>query len=120
VLTRPPSVTVTLGLVFLGAIIWLALGVLLAFNAHPAFPDEPFVRGWMAVLSLIAAFALLLLRIFLAQRRRPAYYAALGALALASLAIFLDDVGLVDLVVLAVFLIPLILLVKDRAWYTGA
>jgi hypothetical protein len=118
--TRPPSVTLTLGLVLLGAIIWLVFGVLLALNAHPAFPDEPFVRGWMTALSLGAGCALLFLLILLAQRRRPAYYAALGALALASVAIFLDDVGLVDLVVLAVFLMPLILLVKDRAWYTGA
>ena len=117
---RPITVTLALHLILVAAAIWLVLGVLLALNAHPAFPDDPLVRGWMAALSFAAGCAVLLVLTFLARRRRPAYFAALGVLTAASLAIFLDDVGLVDLVVLAVFLTPLILLIKDRAWYLSA
>ncbi|MFH1185981.1 MAG: hypothetical protein V1755_13225 [Chloroflexota bacterium] len=114
---RPLSVTITLALIFLGAISWLALGSMLALNAHPAFPDDPSIRGAMAVASTGAALILFVLALLLEKRRRFAYFGALAALAAASLAIFLDDVGAVDLAVLAISAVPLMLLIKDRAWY---
>jgi len=117
---RPRSVTITLGMILLGAVIWLVFGILLALNAHPAFPDDVTARSGMAVLSVAAACAILVL-LYLLRRRRPlAYFVMLGILAAASLAVFLDDVGLVDLVFLGITLIPLGLLLRDRAWYTSA
>ena len=114
---QPGSVTVTLGLVLLGGVTWLVFGILLALYAHPGFPDKPAIRGLMALLSVAAGCAVLVLLIFLKRRHRLAFFALLAVLAAASLAIFLDDVGIIDLVVLAVFIIPLALLIKDRAWY---
>jgi len=117
---RPLSVTVTLVLILLSALIWIAFGVALAFDAHPAFPDEPLVRDLMAVLSVAAGCVVLVVLFFLGKRRPLAFLAMLGVLAVASLVIFLDDVGLVDLVFLAINLIPLGLLIKDKAWYKPA
>ena len=114
----PRTVKITLGLILLDAIIWLGLGVLLVLDAHPAFPDQPLVRGWMALLSIAAGCVVLVLLRFLAKPKGLAFFGMLGVLVAASLAVFLDDIGLVDLVVLLVFLIPLVLLIKDRAWYT--
>jgi hypothetical protein len=74
----------------------------------------------MAVLSIVAGCVILGVLLFLGKRRRLAFFAMLGILTVASLVIFLDDVGLVDLAFLALNLIPLALLIKDRAWYKPA
>jgi hypothetical protein len=117
---RPVSITITLILILLGALVWLALGVALALNAHPGFPDELLARGLMAALSITAGCVVFVALFFLARRRRLAYIAMLGILAIASLVVFMDDVGLVDVMFLALNLIPLVLLIKDRAWYKPA
>lgn len=117
---RPLAITVTFALILLGAIIWLAFGVLLALNAHLAFPDDPLLRGAMAGLSIAAGCTLVALLIFLARHRRMAFFGMLTALIAASLAIFFDDVGLIDALVLAIFMLPVVLLIRYRAWYLHA
>jgi hypothetical protein len=114
----PLSVAITRGLILAGALIWLLLAVLLALNAHPAFPDDPLIRNVMAVASLVAGCDLVLLTL-LRQRRRLAYFGMLAALALSAL-FFIDDVGLVDLLFLAITIIPSGLLIRDRRWYLRA
>lgn len=113
----PPSVAITHGLILLGAVIWFLLAILLALNAYPAFPDDPLIRNVMAVLSLAAGLVVLVLLILLRQRRRLAYFGLLAALAAAALALIFDDVGPVDLLFLAITIIPIGLLIRDRAWY---
>ena len=114
---RPRSVTVTYGFIILNIIIWFALGLIIAFNLHPAMPDQPLVKGIMAILSFAAAGILLGVFIFLRKRSRTAYYLALAFFCVSSLLTIFDDVGPVDLVALAFSIIPIILLVKDRDWY---
>jgi hypothetical protein len=113
----PPSVWIAHGLILLGALIWLLWAILLGLNAHAAFPDDPLIRGAMAVMSVVAGIVVLILLALLRQRRRFAYFGLLVALAAAALALFFDDVGLVDLLFLAITIIPIGLLIKDRAWY---
>lgn len=114
---RPLSVTLTYGFIILNIIIWFALGIIIAFDLHPAMPDQPFVKGIMAFLSFVAAGALLVTFIFLRKHIRAAYYLMLIGLGLATLLTIFDDFGLVDLAALALSLIPLILLIKDRERY---
>ena len=114
---RPLSVTITSVLIVLSAIIWLILGILLALDAHPGFPDDPLIRAWMAALSIAAACILFMLVIYLEKRLRLAYFGMLAALAAAALVIFLDQVGPVDLMVLVINVIPLALLIKNRRLY---
>ncbi len=71
----------------------------------------------MASLSFCAAALLLVLFFQLRKRFRPAWFAALGSLVVASLLTIFDDFGWSDLVVLILNFIPIFLLVKDRAWY---
>jgi hypothetical protein len=115
--TRPRSVTVTYGFIILNISIWFALGIIIALNLHPAMPDQPLVKGIMAILSFAAAGTLLGIFIFLRKHNRPSYYLALAFFCVSSLLTIFDDVGLVDLVALAFSIIPLILLIKDRGWY---
>ena len=103
--------------ILLNALVWLALGMIIALHAHPALPDNPIVQGGMAFLSFCAAGLLLGLFIFLLRRVRIAWFAALGILAVTSILAIFDDFGWSDLVVLVVNLVPMILLIKDRAWY---
>lgn len=118
--THPRSVAVTRVLILIGALIWILLAVLLTLNAHPAFPDDPLARNVMAILALGAGLVLLALLILLRRGLRLAYFGMLAALVASALALFFDDVGAVDLVFLAISLVPLGLLIKDRSWYLGA
>jgi lysylphosphatidylglycerol synthetase-like protein (DUF2156 family) len=114
---RPFSVTLAFVFVGLNALVWLAFAVIIAFNAHPSLPVQPLIKGSMAFLSFAAAAILVGLFIFLAKRSRIAYTLALSLFAVSSLLTIFDDFGLADLVVLAINIIPIVLLIKDRAWY---
>jgi hypothetical protein len=114
---RPLSVTVTYGFIILNIIIWFMLGIIILVNLHPAMSDQPLVKGVMTTLSFVAASALLVTFIFLHKHNRAAYYLMLIGLGFATLLPIFDDFGLVDLAALALSLIPLTLLIKDRQWY---
>ena len=116
----PRSVAIAHALILLGALIWFLLAVLLALNAHPGFPNDPLTRNVMAILSLVAGCVILVLLILLRQRRRLAYFGMLAALAAAALSLFFDDVGQADLLFLAITIIPIALLIRDRPWYLAA
>ena len=114
---RALSVRVVFLLITLDTLLWLALGLIIAVDAHPALPVQPNIKTMMAILSLVAAGALLGLSMFLAKRNRVAYYLTLAFFLVASLLIILDEMGWIDLVVLAIQIIPIILLLKERTWY---
>lgn len=114
---RPLSVTVTLVFILLNILVWLVLGITIAVNAHPAIPDVPLMKGIMAFLSLAIAGILLGLFIFVLKHGRIAYYLTLAFFVVASLLTIFDDVGLSDIVVLIINIVPIVLLIKDRAWY---
>jgi hypothetical protein len=116
-LTRPRSVSIVLFFVCLNALVWLGLGLSMAFNLHPAMPDIPLLTGIMAVLSLAMAGLWLGTFSLLQKRTRIGYFGTLGLLAITCLLLIFDDFGLIDLVVLLINLLPLGLLLKDRAWY---
>jgi peptidoglycan/LPS O-acetylase OafA/YrhL len=114
---RPLSVTLTYGFIILNIIVWFSLGIIIAFNLHPAMPNQSLVKGIMSALSFAAAGVLLVIFIFLKKHSRVAYYLMLIGLGVATLLTIFDDFGPADLAVLALSLIPLILLIKDRQWY---
>jgi hypothetical protein len=117
---RPLSVSVTLIFILLNALVWLALGTIIAANAHPALPDLPLLKGVMAFLSFANAVILLCLFVFLGKRNRIAYFIALVLLVGSSLLTIFDQFGLVDLVILVINIVPIIFLLKDRTWYLQA
>jgi chromate transport protein ChrA len=114
---RPLTVTINLVIILLNALIWLALGIIIAANAHPGLPDLPAMKGIMAFLSIAMAGILLGLTIFLFKRSRTAYYLTLAFFIFTSLLTIFDNVGLADFIFLIISLIPVILLIKDRVWY---
>jgi hypothetical protein len=114
---RPVSVNVTLIFMLLNALIWLAFGVIVAANLHPALHVPPLIKMIIAILAFGASGALLGAFFLLQKRSRIVYFLTLTLLSAISLLTFFDQVGLVDLAVLGVNIIPIILLVKDRKWH---
>ncbi len=103
--------------ILLNALIWFAFGLIIAANAHPAIRDEPLVTGIMAALGFVTAGMLLVLFVFLRKRSLVAYFLALPLLSGISLLTITDEFGIFDFAVLSINIIPLFLLIKDRAWY---
>jgi lysylphosphatidylglycerol synthetase-like protein (DUF2156 family) len=114
---RPRTVSITLIFIILNSLIWFTLGVLVAADAHPSLPDLPLLKGIMAFASLTIGVILLILSFYLYKRSRIAFYFALILLIAMALLTFFDQVGWIDLLILAINLVPIILLIKDRSWY---
>ena len=117
---RPLTVIVTSVFVLLNSLIWLALGILIATGLHPGMSVPAGTRSIMAFLSFAIVAVLLGLFIFLNKGSRTAYYLILAFFTFTAVLTFFDDVGWSDLLVLLINIIPLILLIKDRAYYLPA
>src|SRR4030042_5536889 len=114
---RPLSVTIALGFILINSLVWLLFGAIITVNAHPALPAQPLAKGIMAFLSIAIAGFLLTMFFFIQKHNRLAYFLTLACFLVTSLLSIFDDFGLANLVVLAVNLIPILLLLKDRIWY---
>ncbi len=114
---RPFTVTLTSVFIIINALILLALGIIIGVNAHPALPVSPELKWIMAILSLVMAGILVWMFIFLHRGCRIAFYLMVVLLGFVAFLTIFDDVGLSDIFVLVLNLIPIILLIKDRKWY---
>jgi hypothetical protein len=113
----PATVLAALLLLALDALLWFAFGVAAATGSIVSFAAMPAVQWVMAGLAWASAAALAILTILLSRRIRLAFYLVVILLAIIAVLSITDQVGLLDLASLAVSVIPLVLLLKDRAWY---
>lgn len=95
---------------------WFAFGVVVAAGGIASI-DAPAVRWVMAGLAWASAAALAGLAVLLGRRVRLAFFAAVLLLAIIAALSVTDQFGLIDLAALALSVIPLALLIKDRDWY---
>jgi hypothetical protein len=116
---RPITVTLNYVFIIVNFIIWLGLGLIIAVNAHPALSIPPVLKGIVAAMSIGMAGILLILFILLIRGSIKAYYFTLAFFGATALLTIFDDVGVSDIVVLIVNIIPIILLILDRKWYLG-
>jgi LPXTG-motif cell wall-anchored protein len=114
---RPLTVTVTLVFILLNAFLWLALGFIIALNALPGLAELPDTNGILAILSIAVGGILLALTFFLYKQSRNAFFLTVAFFVFTSILVIFDDVGLADVIFIVISLIPVILLIKDRAWY---
>jgi len=101
--TRPLSVRLNLIFIFLNFLVWLVLGVIIAANLQPSLPAQRLLKGIMAAMSFTSAVILLAALILLVKRKHSDYFIVLGFLIVTAL--------------LGTNLIPIVLLIKDHAWY---
>ena len=104
-------------LIGLNALIWLGFGLIVASGAHPAVPHSAVLRWIMAIGGLLAGAALAGLALLLGRPRRWVYLISLTALAVLAALSITDQVGLVDLAVLALELAAIACLLRARAWF---
>jgi hypothetical protein len=116
---RPFSIRLALVFTLLNSLVWLAFGVIIAAGGHPALPNIPLLKAVMVFGAFGAAAVLVGLFIFLRKGSRAAYVLALVFFAVSSILIFFDQVGVTDLVVLALNLVPVAFLIKGRSWFTA-
>jgi hypothetical protein len=114
---RPLSVSVSLIFILLNALFWLAFGAIIAADVHPALPTQPLPKGVMAFLSFSIAGILVGVFIFFGKHNRIAYFITLGLFIATSLLTIFDQLGLSDLLIPVINMVPIVLLIKDRAWY---
>jgi hypothetical protein len=113
----PATVRAALLLLALDALLWFVFGVVVATGGIASIASMPAARWVMAALAWTSAAALAGLAILLSKRLRPAFYLAVVLLTLIAVLSITDQIGILDLVSLAVSVIPLVLLLKDRGWY---
>ena len=113
----PSTVRYTRLLILLNALLWLALGVIIAVGVHPSYREPGILRWAMAISAFLAAGLLGALVRPLAGRNRIACWAAVLLLAAISAAALSDEVGLADLAIVIITLLPLALLIRDRTWH---
>ena len=111
------TVLAALVLILLDAILWLAFGIAAACGSIASIAHPAIVRWVTAGLAWASAATLAGLAILLGRRSRLAFHLAVILLAIIAILSLADEVGLLGLVSLAVSVVPLMLLLKDRGWY---
>jgi hypothetical protein len=117
VANRPVTVTINLVFILLNALIWLILAISIAANLTPGLAVPLAMKVGMAIISTAMGCVLLVLTYFLFKHNLKAFYLILAFFVFTSILVIFDDVGLSDIIVLIISLIPVVLLIKDRAWY---
>ena len=113
----PATVRAALLLLALDALMWFAFGAAAVSGGIESIAEPPALRWVMAILAWASAAALVALTILLSRRSRVAFCLAVILLAIIAVLSITDQIGWLDLAALAVSVIPLVLLLKDRAWY---
>ena len=113
----PRSVTIAFVFIIANALVWFGFALIVLTGMLPGLPGGEHVGLVMALLALIAAGALVALGILTRRRSKWGYVLTVAALIFLIALTVADQVGLVDLSVLVLVLVPLVLLIKDRDWY---
>lgn len=114
---RPTTVMAALIMIMINAAFWFIYALIMAFGGISSFSDAGIARWVMAILALASSVALAGIAYFLARRNRLAFFFGVVFLALLAILSITDEFGLLDLLSLLISLVPLGLMLKDRAWY---
>jgi hypothetical protein len=113
---RPILLILTTIFVILNALIWLALGII-GIYTRSAFSVPQQTNTVLAILSFAMAGVLLGFFVLMRRGNRNAYFLTVAFFVLVSLITIFDGVGLADILVLMLNLIPILLLILDRKRY---
>lgn len=114
---HPLQIRIIYIFMLLNALVWLALGVIVLADLHPAIPDGAAIRRTMGGLLMTAGILMLALAVLLRRRKRIAYWLTLALLAPIIVVTIMDQFGLSDLTVVLMHLLPFALLLKNRDWF---
>ena len=113
----PVSYSIARIFILVNALIWLAFAVIVAAGLHPGYVGIQIIRWTYSVLAFLTSGVLILFYFLLSRRSRPGYILTIAFLVFISVLTIADEVGVVDLLVFAVAITPVILLLAARKWY---
>ncbi|MBA4385305.1 MAG: hypothetical protein C0410_11260 [Anaerolinea sp.] len=113
----PVTVKVTPILILVIGIMWIGFSIFIALGLHPTYSRMGGFQWIIAGMSLVPGIIFVVLWVLLRKHWKPAWYLAVIALALMTLAGIFDQIGWVDVLVMLGSAIPLVLLFIDRKWY---
>ena len=116
-MSQPTILRLARALILLDGVLWLAFASIIAAGVHPSYPRGSDFLWPMAAGGLLGAIVMLGIARLLRNPSRLAYWASVAVLAGMLLAGLFDQVGLADVAFMSLTLVPLALLVKERAWY---
>jgi len=114
---RPITITISLVLMALSALVWLVFGFSIVTGLHPTIAFDTLINQVMAILSLLCASIISLLVIFLARRSKLAYWISLPLLALVTLFSLADEIGVADVASFTIAAVALVCLIAGRRWF---
>jgi hypothetical protein len=114
---HPKTVTTALIMIIINAAFWFIFALIVFLGWVSSISFAGIVRWVMAALALGSSVVLAGIAYFIARRNRTAFFFGVAFLALIAILSVTDEFGLLDLFSLLLNLVPLGLLLKDRAWY---
>lgn len=116
----PVTVKVTLWIILVVGIAWIGFSLYMAIGPDPSFAKLGTYRWIMAAMTFVPGLVCVGLWALLRKRWKPAWYLAVIALGLMTIANIFDQIGWVDVLVMLGSAAPLVLLIIDRKWYLKA
>lgn len=116
----PLSVKLTQIIILVIGILWIGFSLFIALGLHPIYSRMGGFQWIMAGMSVVPGLVLLVLWFLLRKHWKPAWYLAVIALGLMTIANVFDQVGWVDVLVMLVSAVPFVLLIINRKWYLKA
>jgi len=113
----PVTIKVNLIIILVVGIVWLGYSLYMAIGPDPSFAKLGTLRWIIAGTTFVPGLVCVVLWFLLRKRWKPAWYLAVIALALMTIAGFFDQIGWVDVLVMLGSVVPLVLLIIDRKWY---
>jgi hypothetical protein len=113
----PKTVFATLIIIMINAAFWLIYTFIMAFGGVSSIASASTVKWVMAILALSSSVALAGITFFLARRNRLAFFFGVVLLTIIAILSITDEFGILDLFSLLVSIVPLGLMIRDRAWY---
>ena len=114
---RPVTITISLVLIALSALVWLVFGLSIVTGLHPTIAFDNLVTQMMAVLSILSAAALGFLAVFLARRSKLAFWVSVPLLTLVAVFSLADELGFSDVASFLVAAAALACLIAGRRWF---
>lgn len=114
---HPLSVKITLAFILICAILWLSFGVITILGLHPSQLSNSIYFLVLSLISILAGIFLLFITYYLWKQKKCAWYLSVIFFIAGVLVNIFDDIGLIDVLVMIIHMIPLVLLIKDRSWY---
>jgi len=115
--SRPITVTITVFLILIIALFWLAFSFYMALGGNISYAQMDSFKWIMSAVSFAAALVLVGLCFFLRRRAKLAWYFSICILTAMTLAGFFDQIGLINILFILLNASPVALLIKDRKWY---